>query len=55
MRRIDFSPPYIDDDVVAAVTETLRSGWITTGHKVKELEELSAKLFGMQRTVCTNS
>lgn len=55
MRRIDFSPPYIDDDVVAAVTETLRSGWITTGPKVKELEELSAKLFGLQRTVCTNS
>lgn len=55
MRKIDFAPPYIDDDIIAEVTDTLRSGWITTGPKVKELEELSAKVFGLQRTVCVNS
>lgn len=55
MRKIDFAPPYIDDDVIAAVTETLKSGWITTGPRVRDLEELSAKLFGLDRTVCTNS
>lgn len=55
MRKIDFAPPYIDDDVIAAVTETLRSGWLTTGPRVRDLEELSAQLFGLKRTVCTNS
>ena len=55
MRKIDFAPPYIDDDVVAAVTETLRSGWLTTGPRVRELEELSARLFGLEKTVCVNS
>ena len=55
MRKIDFAPPYIDDDVIEAVTQTLRSGWITTGPRVRDLEELSARLFGLERTVCTNS
>lgn len=55
MRKIDFAPPYIDDDVIAAVTDTLRSGWLTSGPKVKELEELTAELYGLERTVCTNS
>lgn len=55
MRKIDFAPPYIDDDIVAAVSETVRSGWLTTGPKVRELEELSAQLFGLEKTICTNS
>lgn len=55
MRKIDFAPPYIDEDVIAAVTETLRTGWITTGPRVRELEELTARMFGLERTVCTNS
>lgn len=55
MRKIDFAPPYIDDDVVDAVVTTLRSGWLTTGPRVKELEELSAQMFGLQKTVCVNS
>lgn len=55
MRKIDFAPPYIDEDVIAAVTETLRSGWLTTGPRVRELEELSATLFGLEKTVCVNS
>ncbi|MCB0695780.1 MAG: DegT/DnrJ/EryC1/StrS family aminotransferase [Chitinophagaceae bacterium] len=55
MRKIDFAPPYIDDDIVAAVTETLRSGWLTTGPRVRELEDLSARLFGLEKTICVNS
>ena len=27
--KIPFSPPYIDDDVINEVTDSLRSGWIT--------------------------
>lgn len=36
--KIPFSPPYIDDDIVNEVVSSLKSGWITTGPKVKELE-----------------
>ena len=42
--KIPFSPPYIDDDVINEVTDSLRSGWITTGPKVKALEEEVCKL-----------
>ena len=35
--KIPFSPPYIDDDVINEVNDSLRSGWITTGPKVKAL------------------
>ncbi|MBR1933075.1 MAG: DegT/DnrJ/EryC1/StrS family aminotransferase [Prevotella sp.] len=53
--NIPFSPPYIDDSVVAEVTDSLRSGWITTGPKVKALEEEIRKLSGAQQVLCVNS
>ncbi len=53
--KIDFSPPYIDEDVIAEVTDALRSGWITTGPKVKELEALCEQIIGTERAVCVNS
>ncbi len=37
--QIPFSPPFIDADVEAEVLDALRSGWITTGPKVKALEQ----------------
>ena len=37
--RVDFAPPFIDNDVISEVEKTLRSGWITSGEKVKSLEE----------------
>ena len=37
--KIPFSPPYIDDTVINEVVDSLRSGWITSGPKVKALEE----------------
>lgn len=37
--NIPFSPPFIDADVEAEVLDSLRSGWITTGPKVKALEQ----------------
>jgi len=40
---LPFTRPSIDEDTIAGVAEVLRSGWITSGPKVKELEaELSA-------------
>ena len=53
--KIPFSPPYIDDQVVAEVTDSLRSGWITTGPKVKALEEEIIKLTGSSHVLCVNS
>lgn len=53
--KIPFSPPYIDDDVINEVTDSLRSGWITTGPKVKALEEDVCKLSGARRALGVNS
>ncbi len=53
--KIPFSPPYIDSDVVESVIESLNSGWITSGPKVKALEELMAELVCVKRAVCVNS
>ena len=53
--KIPFSPPYIDDSVIAEVTDSLKSGWITTGPKVKALEEEIQKLSNAQRVLCVNS
>ena len=41
--KIPFSPPYIDDNVINEVVDSLKSGWITTGPKVKALEEVIEK------------
>ena len=53
--KIPFSPPYIDDNVIAEVTNSLQSGWITTGPKVKALEEEIIKLTGTSQVLCVNS
>ena len=37
-RRIGFQPPAIGEEEIAAVAETLRSGWLTTGPRAAELE-----------------
>ena len=55
MNKIPFSPPYIDQDVIDEVLDALHSGWITTGPKVKALEEEICNLTGITRTVCVNS
>lgn len=53
--KIPFSPPDITDAEIAQVTEALKSGWITTGPKTKELEREVAELCGTNRAVCLNS
>jgi hypothetical protein len=35
---LGFQPPAIGDEEIAAVAETLRSGWLTTGPRAAELE-----------------
>ena len=55
MMNIPFSPPDITDAEVEQVAEALRSGWITTGTKTKELEREVADFCGVNRAVCLNS
>ncbi|GEO09033.1 DegT/DnrJ/EryC1/StrS family aminotransferase [Segetibacter aerophilus] len=53
--KIPFSPPFIDDDVKAEVMSALESGWITTGPKVKALEQETVKYAGIEQALCVNS
>ncbi|HLV70672.1 MAG TPA: DegT/DnrJ/EryC1/StrS aminotransferase family protein [Xanthomarina sp.] len=53
--KIPFSPPYINQDVIQEVNSALESGWITTGPKVKLLEELVCEYTLAPNTLCVNS
>jgi dTDP-4-amino-4,6-dideoxygalactose transaminase len=53
--NIPFSPPYIDQDIINEVVSSLESGWITTGPKVKALEEEVCKLTQVSNALCVNS
>ena len=53
--KIPFSPPYIDESVISEVVDALRSGWITTGPKVKALEAEIAKLNESRAVLGVNS
>ena len=54
-RNIPFSPPDITDLEIQEVVETLRSGWITTGPRTKELERRLADFLHTSRVVCLSS
>ena len=53
--RIPFSPPDISELEINEVAEALRSGWITTGPRTKELERKIAEWLGVDKCVCLNS
>lgn len=53
--NIPFSPPDISEKEIEAVSEALRSGWITTGPRTKELERQMAEFTGTKRGACLNS
>lgn len=53
--KIPFSPPYIDDDVLKEVRDSLLSGWITTGPKVNALEDEVKRYVGCQACNAVNS
>lgn len=52
---IPFSPPRIDDKVIAEVVAALKSGWITTGPRTKLFEKKITEYCGCQTTVAVNS
>lgn len=53
--KIPFSPPDITELEINEVAEALRSGWITTGPRTKELERRIAAYVGTEQCVCLNS
>ena len=52
---IPLSKPSISEDEIAAVADVLRSGWITTGAKNAELEQLVCDITGARYAVALTS
>lgn len=52
---LPYSRQTIGEDDVQAVTETLRSDWLTTGPKVAEFERVFAAFVGAEEAVAVNS
>lgn len=53
--NIKFSPPDIREEDIKAVTEVLKSGWITTGPKTKLFEKELAAYCGTSKAAALNS
>ena len=54
-RIVPFSPPDISELEIQAVADVLRSGWITTGPRTKQLERNIAQWVGTEKCVCLSS
>jgi dTDP-4-amino-4,6-dideoxygalactose transaminase len=52
---LPFHLPDIGEEEVAAVVDTLRSGWLTTGPRVKQFEHDFAEFIGVRHAVALNS
>lgn len=53
--KIPFSPPDISEQEIQEVAAALRSGWITTGPRTKQLEKEIAEFTGVNKAICLNS
>jgi dTDP-4-amino-4,6-dideoxygalactose transaminase len=56
--RTEFLPfhlPDIDDAEIGSVEQILRSGWLTTGPKVREFEQRFAQFVGARHAIAVNS
>ena len=52
---LGFQPPAIGDEEIAAVAETLRSGWLTTGPRAAELEQRMAEYLEVAHVLAVSS
>lgn len=52
---LPFNAPFIGDEEIAEVVDTLRSGWLTTGPKTKRFEQEFAEYVGARYAVALNS
>ncbi len=55
MEKIEFSPPDIGEEEISEVVSALKSGWITTGPRTKQLERKLAEYCHTDKCVCLNS
>jgi len=53
--RLAFQPPAVGDEEIAAVAETIRSGWLTTGPRAEELERRAAEGLEAEHVVAVAS
>ena len=53
--HIDFAPPDLSEKEIAEVVEVLRSGWLSTGPRVKRFEESFAEYVGSPHAIAVNS
>lgn len=52
---LPFSQPWIGEEEIQAVTEVLRSGWLTTGKRTLEFEQEFARYIGSPTALAFNS
>jgi dTDP-4-amino-4,6-dideoxygalactose transaminase len=52
---LEFAPPLLGDEEIESVVATLRSGWLTSGPRVKELEARFAEYTGAPHAIATSS
>jgi dTDP-4-amino-4,6-dideoxygalactose transaminase len=54
-KSVPFHVPSIGEEAIRAVTETLASGWITTGPKTRSFEEAFARFIGVRHALAVSS
>lgn len=52
---LPFARPAISEAAISEVVDTLRSGWLTTGPKVKKFEEMLSEYHGGRQVLCVSS
>ena len=52
---LGFQPPAVGEEEIAAVADTIRSGWLTTGPKAAELEARAAELLQAKHVLAVSS
>lgn len=52
---LPFAAPLLGEEEIQGVLECLRSGWLTTGMKVREFETAFAKYIGAKHAIAVNS
>ncbi len=53
--KVPFHRPFIGDEEIQEVVDTLKSGWLTTGPKVKKFEQAFSEYTGAKHAIAVNS